>query len=80
MAISKSKYYNNPLGDMTEEDLIEIKKNGNVEEFLRNLRITQTPCPPKKLKHPTLLCFECVQCYNHAFDSIKIRKGVRHNS
>lgn len=78
--MAKAKYYNNPLGDMTEEELIEIKQSGKMDEFLRNLRITQTPYPPKRLKHPTLLCFECVQCFIYAFESIKIRKGVRHNS
>lgn len=48
--MSKDKSYSNPNGEFTEEELIEIKKSGKVDEFLSKFRLTEQPCPPKKLR------------------------------
>lgn len=71
----KAKYYKNPNGEFTEEDFAQIKREGKVDEFQRNFKLIDQPCPPKKLRGAGAGCMHCWECFDFAFNKVKIRKG-----
>lgn len=73
--LASTNNYKNPLGEMTIEDLIEVKENKKVHEFLSVLRITEQPCPPKGLRPSNGMCFYCHECFVHCLDQIKEYKN-----
>lgn len=68
--------YNNPNGEMSIEDMIKLKHDNKVEEFLKNFKVTKDPCPNKKLKPKNGSCFYCIlDCWIPALDKIKEYKN-----
>ncbi len=69
----------NKNGNLTEEQMIELvnKPKEEFAEWLSNLRISNHPCPPKKLI--ALQCFYCGECFLTAFDAIKskLKRGKK---
>lgn len=58
--------FNNPLGNMTMDELEEFRKKTfeEIYDFIAKFKVIQSKCPPKKLcKYP---CFLCSRCYANA--------------
>ncbi len=75
MSKYSSNNYNNSNGEMTIEEMVIIKHNNKVEEFMRNFRVTKNKCSNKKLKPKNGICFYCIDCIKYAFDNIKEYKN-----
>ncbi len=61
-----SSTYNNPLGNLTMEELKEFSKKpfDELYNFIAKFKVTQSKCPPKKVyKYP---CFMCGKCWANA--------------
>lgn len=67
-------YYNNKNGTLTIKEMIEIKKQGKVKEYIKNFKVTRDKCPPNHLRHLGEMkqCFYCVDCLYAAFKQVKI--------
>lgn len=72
---NKSKYYKNPNEEFAEEDFMQIKQEGKVDEFLREFKIIEQPCPPRKLRPAGGMCFHCEFCFGESFKKVKIKKN-----
>ena len=73
-----SNSYNNPNGEMSIEDMIKLKYKGDdkVNKFLKGFRVTEHPCPNRKLKPKNVKCFHCISdCWIPALDEIKEYKN-----
>lgn len=73
-----SNSYNNPNGEMSIEDMIKLKYKGEdeVSKFLKGFRVTEHPCPNRKLKPKNVKCFHCISdCWIPALDEIKEYKN-----
>lgn len=73
--MSKRSSYNNPNGEMSIEEMIRIKNNSELEQFMQNFRVTKNKCPNNTLKPKKVKCFRCIECFMGAFDSIKEYKN-----
>lgn len=71
----KSNDYNNPNGEISIDEMIKIKNENNIEEFLKNFDVCSNPCPNKKLRPINGKCFYCIDCIQKAFDNIKEYKN-----
>lgn len=72
-----SKYYNNPNGHMSLEEMVHIKMSGDINKYISKFRIMQDKCPHKKLIHKDEIkqCFYCESCQMAAFNEIKEHKN-----
>lgn len=71
MAKNKGNNYKNINGEMTIEEMIKIKHNNQIEDFMRSFSLLKSKCPNGKLKPKDGSCFYCVECLVYAFDEIK---------
>lgn len=76
--LAKDASYNNPNGEMTIEEMIKIKHDKKVEEFMRDFRTIKNKCPNKKLIPKKIACFKCVECLSGAFSKIReLKRGYK---
>lgn len=64
--------YRNPLGHTTMEYLLELYNNPELQQdFHKNFKIIENPCPPKNLLSADIVCFHCKECYEFAIQKAK---------
>ena len=71
MSRNRGNNYNNPNGKMSIKEMIVIKHNNKIEEFMRNFKVTKNKCPNERLKPKNGMCFQCIKCIKYAFHEIK---------
>lgn len=71
MAKNKGNKYKNINGEMTIEEMIKIKHDNKIEDFMRSFSLLKNKCPNSKLKPKNGSCFYCIECLTYAFDEIK---------
>lgn len=61
---------------LTIEEMIRMKENDEIEEYLKNFIPCKSKCPHPSLQHldKKRSCFYCCSCIRKAFDEIKILK------
>ncbi len=69
--ISRGNNYNNPNGNMEVKEMIKIKHDNKIKEYISNFNIIKNKCPNNKLKAKDIICFYCVDCIKYSFDNIK---------
>lgn len=67
--------YKNPLGNMTAEELWNLKKlsKEEIEEFHKSFRVTTTKCPPVKIKPKHIICFHCKECFVESLQNVRLK-------
>ena len=64
--------FKNSNGNFTLHEFIKMKMNNQIEDYMRNFKITESKCPPKELCEGD--CFRCMSCFKHADKLIVIQK------
>ena len=70
-----SASYRNPNGILTYKFLWDLKKSSEeeIEQFLKEFRVTEVACPPEKIRPKGILCFHCKDCFLHAIEEVKLK-------
>ena len=69
---SFGKGFNNVNGNFTVHEFVRMKMNNEIEDYMRNFKITESKCPPKELCESD--CFRCVSCFRYANKLVEIQK------
>ena len=72
--ILTKKIRNNPNGNLTELELLQMLHNGTLDNYMRKHNLVRDSCPPYKLIANDQQCCYCVSCFNHCISQIKENK------
>lgn len=69
--ILTKKIRNNPNGNLTELQLLQIMYSGAMDNYIRKHNLVKDKCPPYKLISSDTQCTYCVTCWNDVLSQIK---------
>lgn len=65
------KIRNNPNGNLTELQLLQMMSSGDMDEYIRKHNLIRDKCPPYKLISSDTQCTYCVSCWMNVLSQVK---------